>query len=84
MEEVHNDGCMEQIEMPSNTASVFGRDGIMAFDDGNNEAKNRDTLGASVAGFISRLVIVGFRIERIIWLCFDWVGRQLPRRPTAS
>jgi hypothetical protein len=55
----------------------------MAFDDDNNEANKRDTLGTVVAGFISRLVIVSFRIERTILLCFDWVDRRLKRRPTS-
>ena len=68
--------------MPSNiTLRVGGR--IMAYDD-NDEAKERYTLGTIVAGFISRLVIVSFRIETTIWLCFDWVEGRLTRRRTAS
>jgi hypothetical protein len=43
----------------------------MAFDDDNNEAKKQDTLGTIVVGFISRLVIVSFKIEKTVWLCFD-------------
>jgi hypothetical protein len=57
---------------------------ITAFDDDDSEAKERNTLGTIVAGFISRPVIVSFKIERTIRLCFDWVDRRLTRRPTAS
>ena len=50
----------------------------------DSSARKRDTLGRVVAVFISRLVIVGFTIERTVWLCFDWFDRHLTRRPTTS
>ena len=56
----------------------------MVSDDESDEVEKRDALGKIVAVFISRLVIVSFKIEKTIWLCFDWVDRQFTRRPTAS